>query len=298
MELPKYHESFIPLLEILSSGEPMNSRDLAIKVRDKYYAHLPENLLNQKTSSGANTLVDRILWGKSYLKMAKFASYPKRGMVQITEKGRRVLERGHLTVEELHNDKDYIEHRESVNDKKDNEVTLENVKVENASPQDLIDSGFNSIETEVKTELLERLKEIDPYYFEKVILILLKKMGYGDFVETSKSGDGGIDGIINEDKLGLEKIYTQAKRYNENKVREKDIRNFIGAMSGDTSKGVFITTSTFDDAAIRKAKEAHHSIILVDGAKLVDLMHQYNVGIQIKTVYEVKEVDNDFFEGD
>lgn len=298
MELPKYHESFIPLLEILSSGEPMNSRDLAIKVRDKYYGHLPENLLNQKTSSGANTLVDRILWGKSYLKMAKFASYPKRGLVQITEKGRRVLERGHLTVEELHNDKDYIEHRESVNDKKDNEVTLENVKVENASPQDLIDSGFNSIETEVKTELLERLKEIDPYYFEKVILILLKKMGYGDFVETSKSGDGGIDGIINEDKLGLEKIYTQAKRYNENKVREKDIRNFIGAMSGDTSKGVFITTSTFDDAAIRKAKEAHHSIILVDGAKLVDLMHQYNVGIQIKTVYEVKEVDNDFFEGD
>jgi restriction system protein len=95
-------------------------------------------------------------------------------------------------------------------------------------------------------------------------------MGYGDFIETSKSGDGGIDGIINEDKLGLEKIYTQAKRYNENKVRETDIRNFIGAMSGDTSKGVFITTSTFEDAAIKKAREAHHSIILIDGAKLVN----------------------------
>ncbi len=298
MELPKYHETFIPLLEILSDGEPMNSRELAIKVRDKYYSDLPEKLLNQKTSSGANILVDRILWGKSYLKMAKFASYPKRGMVQITDKGRKILERGHLSVEELQNDKDFIAHRESVNNKKDNEATIEEVKVENASPQDLIDSGFATIETEVKTELLERLKEIDPYYFEKVILILLRKMGYGDFVETKKSGDGGIDGIINEDKLGLEKIYTQAKRYNENKVREKDIRNFIGAMSGDTSKGVFITTSTFDDSAIRKAKEAHHSIILVDGAKLVDLMHQYNVGIQIKTVYEVKEVDNDFFEGD
>ena len=121
-------------------------------------------------------------------------------------------------------------------------------------------------------------------------------MGYGDFVETSKSGDGGIDGIINEDKLGLEKIYTQAKRYNENKIRERDIRNFIGAMSGDTNKGVFITTSSFDDFAIKKAREAHHSIVLIDGAKLVDLMHQYNVGIQVKTVYEVKELDNDFFE--
>jgi restriction system protein len=147
-------------------------------------------------------------------------------------------------------------------------------------------------------ELLEKLRGIDPYYFEKVILILLKKMGYGDFIETSKSGDGGIDGIINEDKLGLEKIYTQAKRYNENKVREKDIRNFIGAMSGDTRKGVFITTSSFDAAAIKKAHDAHHTIILIDGSKLVDLMHQFNVGIQIKTVYEIKELDNDFFEGE
>lgn len=288
----------MPLLEVLSSGEPMKSRDLAYKVRDKYYSHLPQELLNQKTSSGANVLIDRILWGKSYLKMAKFAFYPERGMVQITDKGIDALKKGHLTVDELQNDEDYIRHREAVESRKENEVELKNVSVENASPQDLIDSGFSTIETEVKTELLEKLKELDPYYFEKVILILLKKMGYGDFVETSKTGDGGIDGIINEDKLGLEKIYTQAKRYNENKVREKDIRNFIGAMSGDTSKGVFITTSTFDDSAIRKAQQAHHSIILVDGAKLVDLMYQYNVGIQIKTAYEVKEVDNDFFEGE
>ena len=298
MELPKYHESFIPLLKILGSGEPMNSRKLATQVRDKYFSHLPDSLLNKKTSSGANVLVDRILWGKSYLKMAKFAEYPKRGMVQITNKGKAALKRGHLTLEELQQDPDFRKHREAVSREKENEVELDKVNVENASPQDLIDSGFSTIETEVKTELLEKLKELDPYYFEKVILILLKRMGYGDFIETSKSGDGGIDGIINEDKLGLEKIYTQAKRYNENKVREKDIRNFIGAMSGDTSKGVFITTSSFDDSAIKKAREAHHSIILVDGAKLVDLMHQYNVGIQIKTVYEVKEVDNDFFEGE
>jgi restriction system protein len=201
-----------------------------------------------------------------------------------------------LTLQELQNDQDFINHRESVKTEKENDIDVDPIKVENASPQDLIDSGFSTIEKQVKTELLEKLKEIDPYYFEKVILILLKKMGYGDFVETSKSGDGGIDGIINEDKLGLEKIYTQAKRYNENKVREKDIRNFIGAMSGDTSKGVFITTSTFDDSAIKKAREAHHSIILIDGAKLVDLMLQYNVGVQVKTFYEVKEVDNDFFE--
>ena len=254
MELPKYHQTFVPVLETLKSVESLNSRELASRVRDNYYSNLPKELLEKKTSSGANVLLDRILWGKSYLKMAKFLSYPKRGFVQITNKGRQILERGNLTLSELQNDPDFISHRTSVQTKKENEIVIESVDADNSSPQDLIDSGFTTIKTEVKTELLEKLKEIDPYYFEKVILILLKKMGYGDFIETSKSGDGGIDGIINEDKLGLEKIYTQAKRYNENKVREKDIRNFIGAMSGDTSKGVFITTSTFDDSAIKKAR--------------------------------------------
>jgi len=296
MELPKYHETFIPILEILNTVESINSRDLANQVLNNYYSDLPQELLSQKTSNGANVLIDRILWGKSYLKMAKFVSYPKRGMVQITDKGKQVLNTGSLSLQDLQNDQDFKNHRESVQSKKENEIEHNTVSVDNASPQDLIDSGFSTIETEVKSELLEKLKEIDPYYFEKVILILLKSMGYGDFIETSKSGDGGIDGIINEDKLGLEKIYTQAKRYNENKVREKDIRNFIGAMSGDTSKGVFITTSTFDDAAVKKAREAHHSIILIDGAKLVDLMYQYKVGVQTKTIYEIKELDNDFFE--
>ncbi|WP_342032622.1 restriction endonuclease [Flavobacterium keumense] len=242
--------------------------------------------------------MDRILWGKSYLKMGKFVSYPKRGLVQITEKGRKRLETGILSLSDLQNDLDFKSHRESIKNEKENTIELDTIRVDNSSPQDLIDSGFSTIETEVKNELLDKLKEINPYYFEKVILILLKKMGYGDFIETSKSGDGGIDGIINEDKLGLEKIYTQAKRYNENKIREKDIRNFIGAMSGDTRKGVFITTSSFDDSAIKKAREAHHTIILIDGIKLVELMHQYNVGVQVKTTYEVKEVDNDFFEED
>ena len=143
---------------------------------------------------------------------------------------------------------------------------------------------------------MDRLKSIDVYYFEKVILILLKKMGYGEFIETTKSRDGGIDGIINEDKLGLDKIYIQAKRFNENKVREKDIRNFIGAMSGDTNKGVFVTTSLFDSGAVEKAKNAHHKIILLDGNRLVDLMHEFNVGVQPKAIYEVKQLDEDFFE--
>jgi restriction system protein len=296
MEIPKYHEAFIPVLEILNSIDSISSRELAIKVRDNYYSNLPIDLLNLKTSSGANVLLDRILWAKSYLKMGGFVVYPKRGNVQITEKGKKALKKGVLSLQDLQNDPDFQIHRETVKETKQYNSESNDSLLDSSSPQDLIDSGFSAIEKTTKSELLDKLKGIDPYYFEKVILILLRKMGYGEFIETAKSGDGGIDGIINEDKLGLEKIYTQAKRYSENKVREKDIRNFIGAMSGDTRKGVFITTSTFDESAISKAKAAHHSIILIDGPKLVDLMHQYNVGVQVKTVYEIKELDNDFFE--
>lgn len=296
MELPKYHETFIPILEILNTVESIHHRELSSRVRDKYYSNLLEELLVQKTSSGANVLIDRIGWGKSYLKQGKFVIYPKRGAVQITQKGKEVLKKGILTLHDLKKDEDFLKYREFSKQKKANKV--ETINNENASPQDLIDSGFSTIESEVKSELLDKLKCLDPYYFEKVILILLKRMGYGDFIETSKSNDGGIDGIINEDKLGLDKIYIQAKRYGESKVREKEIRNFIGAMSGDTKKGVFVTTSDFDGKAVKKANDAHHSIILINGSKLVDLMYQFNVGIQVKTVYEVKELDNDFFEGE
>lgn len=294
MELPKYHETFIPILEILGKVESIHHRELRNRVRDEYYSNLSQELLDQQTSTWANTLSDRIWWGMYILKMAKLVQQPSKWIFQITEKGRKIASKGIFTLKDLKEDSDYIAHEKA---RKEKENEIEDISVENASPQDLIDSGFSTIETQVKTDLLEKLREIDPYYFEKVILILLKKMGYGDFVETAKSWDGGIDWIINEDKLGLEKIYIQAKRYNENKVREKEIRNFIGAMSGDTTKGIFVTTSTFDELAIKKAHEAHHKIILIDGNKFVDLMYQYGVGVQVRNTYEVKEIDDDFFEG-
>ena len=133
MELPKYHETFIPILEVLDSVDSLKSRELASKVRDAYYSNLPQELLNQKTSSGANVLLDRILWGKSYLKMAKFVGYPKRGLVQITEKGKNRLATGRLPLSDLKNDQDFIKHRESVTSEKENEIKIDTDNVENAS---------------------------------------------------------------------------------------------------------------------------------------------------------------------
>lgn len=290
-DLPKFHETFNPILEILSNGQIIHHSELLKKVLDGYYSELPKELLDQKTKNGEPLILNRIAWGKSYLKKGGYIIYPERGMVMITEKGKKSSQEK-LQLKDIDGESNFMEFYV---DEKSKAVSSNN-EFKNASPQDLIDRGFNEIETQVKLELLDKLKGIDPYYFEKVILILLKKMGYGDFIETSKSGDGGIDGIINEDKLGLDKIYIQAKRYEDNKVREKDIRNFIGAMSGDTTKGVFVTTSNFDKGAIQKAHDAHHTIILIDGSKLVDLMHQYNVGVQIKATYDVKILDDDFFE--
>ncbi len=293
--LPKFHETFIPILDVLSSGEVIHYNELRKRVRDKHYSDLPNDLLAQKTKTGYILILNRIGWGKAYLKEAGFLIQPERAMVQITSKGQERLNVGELTLKQLKSDPEYIE-CQNKKAKNKNELEAEQQQFENSTPQDLIDRGFSVIEKNNKLELLQKLKEIDPYYFEKVILILLKKMGYGEFVETKKSNDGGIDGVINQDQLGLEKIYMQAKRYSDNKVREKDIRNFIGAMSGDTTKGVFVTTSSFDEAAVQKAYEAHHKIILIDGVKLTDLMYQFGVGVQIRDIYEIKEVDEDFFE--
>lgn len=293
MDIPKFHETFIPILKVLDGGETLQARDLYQRVIEQFYSNLSPELLEEKTKSGELLIINRIAWGKSYLKKGGYIEFPKRGYVKLTEKGKK-HSKSNLTLSQVEGSDNFLEFYKEENPKR----TSNSAKIQNASPQDLIDEGFKLIDVQVKDELLEKLKLIDPFYFEKVILILLKKMGYGDFIETSKTGDGGIDGIINEDKLGLDKIYIQAKRYGENKVREKDIRNFIGAMSGDTQKGVFVTTTSFDAGAIQKAREAHHTIILIDGIKLVDLMHDYNVGIQVKASYEVKELDHDFFDGE
>ncbi len=292
MEIPKFHETFSPILKILKDGVVLHHKDLINSVIESNYSDLPRELLEQTTKTGELLIKNRIAWGKSYLKKGGYIFYPERGMVKITEKGVEAVKEN-LELKDIVNDSNFNEfYNPEVNKNNENKIS----KPIDSTPQELIESGFSEIEIQIKNELLEKLKDTDPFAFQKVILILLQRMGYGNYIETAKSHDGGIDGIINEDKLGLEKIYIQAKRYTENKVREKDIRNFIGAMSGDTRKGVFVTTSFFDDSAIKKAKEAHHTIILIDGSKLVELMYQFNVGVQVLEVYEIKKIDEDFFD--
>jgi len=291
MSIPKFQETFIPILTVLDENKIISTADLKRGVFDKYYKNLP-GVLEEKTKSGDPLVFNRIAWGKTYLKQAGLLNQPERAFVQITDKGRMVLKRGELRLKDLIKDEEFLANRNAYKANKETEDM-----VSDETPQDSIDKGFHSIENQVKTDLLLKLQESDPYDFERIVLKLFGKMGYGDFVETPKSGDGGIDGIIKEDKLGLDKIYIQAKRYsNGNKVRELEIRNFIGAINRDTNKGIFVTTSSFDEKAIRKASDANQKIILIDGQSLVDLMYKYNVGVQTKDIYEIKEMDLDFFD--
>ena len=293
MPIPKFDQIFLPILQVLSDGKVYKTSDIPEEILKRTFFVLTESERVEKTSTGANLFNDRVAWAKSYLKQGRFLFQPSRGLVAITEKGSTLLKSGVKKFElaELKKDSDF----QSYSSK--SRPTPSQTKVEELSPQDLIDRGFTEINSALKKELLEKLYTVNPYYFERIILELFKKMGYGEFNETPKSGDGGIDGIMNQDELGLEKISTQAKRYGpHNKVREPEIRNFIGAMSGDISKGIFVTTSSFDESAVKKAQTAHHKIILIDGERLADLLIKYSVGVQITQTYTVKQIDEDFFE--
>lgn len=295
MPIPKFDETMLPILKVLQDEQAKALHDVSDILQNNYFS-LNEDEKRETVSSGESRFFDRVSWGRTYLKKAGLVNQPERGVVQITKEGLDVLSLNPtgITVNFLKKYPSFVAFQASGKNKEETGSAIS----EKFSPQDMVDFGFNDILETLKGDLLEKLQNLNPYFFEKVVLILFQKMGYGDFQETPKSGDGGIDGIISQDKLGLEKIYIQAKRYaDKNKVREPDIRNFIGAMSGDVSRGIFVTTSNFDELAIKKAKDAHnHKIILINGDQLTDYMIKYDVGVQTQTKYEVKEVDNDFFE--
>ncbi len=296
MSMPKFNETMFPILDVLKDGKPRSIKDISDILLEKYFT-LTEEEKREVVSSGISRFYDRVGWGRTYLKKAGLVFQSKKGAdVQITEEGIKVVSSGTTKIDQdfLSKYNSFVEFKKPSNQNKTEELSETDSSL---SPQDMIDQGFEKIRQTLKSDLLEKLYKINPYYFERVVLVLFKKMGYGDFQTTPKSGDGGIDGIISQDLLGLDKIYIQAKRYGEgHKVRELEIRNFIGAMDGDVSKGIFVTTSGFDNSAVEKAKNSISKIILIDGDKLADLMIEHNIGIQNKTNYEVKEIDDDFFE--
>lgn len=297
MAVPKYQEFTLPLIKLLKEhGELSNGdlRELMIHEIDIY----PEDL-EEKLPAGKNKFIDRIDWAKSVLKEAELIYRPYNGCWSLTQKGKElVLDK----IEVIDNNflkslrgTYSLEKEKSV----DNETLIS--VLDDKTPEEQISDAFFIIRKSLKAELLEKIKRNSPKFFEQLVVDLLVAMGYGGSHQDAaqaigKTSDGGIDGIISEDRLGLDKIYIQAKRW-ENTVGRPDIQQFKGALADQVAKkGVFITTSSFSKEAIESAKKS--GIVLIDGDKLTSLMIEFGLGVQIERSFHIYKIDQDRFDED
>lgn len=304
MALPKYNEIMSPALEYLSQHGVERGRDLEGPLAD--YFNLTEEQKNEMYGSGNGKIfLDRISWALSYLIVAKLIERPKRGYYQITELGRHYVGDDHkiqLYVKEKNAEKDAGLRAE----KSENESnkTLANDLAE-TTPQEALNQAYENIRASSYEAILDAILSKSPYDFEKLVVSLLDKMGYGGQVKdagqvTQKSNDGGIDGIVKEDVLGLGRIHIQAKRYaRDSSIGREDIQKFVGALAvAQSNKGVFITTSSYSKGAKEYANSLNGTttIILIDGLQLAEYIYTYGLGMQVEQVIEIKKMDADYWD--
>lgn len=312
MAIPKHDEVRLPLLKLMSDGGVYTQKVCVERLQD--YFELTEEEKNATLPSGKNIFNDRVHWAKFYMKIAGFIDFPKRGEFQISELGKEVLARNPDKIdtsmlEKIPAFQAFLERskKKSINEPKDqvniSVALIEQTQEEHTStPYEMIEQSFEELKIIVADELLEKLKEMDFFKFEDVVLELLVKKGYGGSKETAKqntkrTGDGGIDGIINADPLGLNKIFVQAKRWSETIIGRPEIQKFAGALDGfGGNNGIFITTSSFSKDAYEYVKLLpNKNIVLIDGQQLAQYMIEVGLGVSVEKVYEVKKLDLDYF---
>ncbi|QNI87740.1 restriction endonuclease [Synechococcus sp. ROS8604] len=305
VEIPKWHQFMLPLLKVLQERGELSRNDAIEAVVQKVGLSEEQMALSQE-SNGKSIVRGRIGWASSYLRSAGALIGPKRGYFALGPNAQnlfglnRPIKRADLT-----GFKEWQDHEASKQAKNHaSSDSTADINTEDSTPEDLIEAGVKQIKEQLVSDLLDQMKEMDPHDFEGLVLDVLPAMGYGGGSRQAMQGvprgpDGGIDGKINEDKLGLDQIYMQAKRYSENSVSSEKVQAFVGAMtSGGCRKGVFVTTSKFTADAIRFANSIRDPrLVLVDGDKLANLMIQHGVGIQTKEVIKISKIDLDFFSG-
>lgn len=302
MSVPNYQDFMNPCLKVFAdSKEVIKGTDIVDKVSDNL--GLSDEDRSQVLKSGESVVKSRVYWATYFMYRAGLLERPSRGYYKITEEGVRVVASGEKINDEfLMKYPAFVEFMQKTNDnaKKRSSERPEKVMCDNTDidPEQRINDAIDEINVALEDEILGTLKSIDPKRFEHIVIDLMEAMGYGVGEVTRFVADGGIDGIINEDELGLSKIYLQEKRYGDGKVNEKEMRDFVGALAtNNVSKGVFITTSTFSDKAKNSAQNAHgHSIVLIDGPMLARLMREHNLGAKQKKNYDIKEFDASYFE--
>ena len=302
-EMPTWEAFMRPVLDVLSDGKVRDRRALGPEVASKL--QLTPSQMHQTTASGQPLHMNRMGWGLSFLANVGALSRPSRGLYTITDAGRQLLAAypEGLTENQIRalGDDPSSPIRVYVASTTKHADSGTKVVAESAlTPIEQVESGIERIHAEISSELLSRLQDREPAFFEQAVVDLLLAMGYGGArgsgAPTQLTNDGGIDGVIDQDVLGLSRIYVQAKRYAEgNNVGRPDVQAFVGALSGKADSGVFITTSKFSEGAITYAEGVPTRIILIDGKQLAALMIRYGVGVQVSETYSVVEIDEDFF---
>jgi restriction system protein len=301
MAIPGFQTIMLPLLKFYQDKKEHHIREAIKHISDLF--QLTDEERRELLLSGYEPIIEnRVGWARTYMKKAGLLESPRRGYAKITERGLDILARNpdKIDIKYLEQFPAFIEFqtikKKQISDKL-GAVELEK-SISEQTPIELMEKGQNLINAYLSQELLDKLKNEHFSVLEKVVLRLLENMGYGEGDVTGRSGDGGVDGFINEDKLGLDKIYFKSKRFDENNsVSASMLRDFIGSLDvKKVKKGVFITTSKFPKGAEDITKQTSKSIILIDGEKLAKLMIEYNVGVAIGKEYQVKTIDTDFFE--
>lgn len=300
--MPKWNELFLPVIKYYGDGKMHNNRQAKIEIADSLNLKADlRNAVNNKYND--NKIENRVGWALSALKIAGLLEQYERGSFIITDLGKKLLNNLPVCFDEKFLIDNYPTYKQNIEKNKLNYKNRKNSFDNNSSlndytPMERIDSAINELEQELSTNLMNKLYSIDPFRFEEIVADLLTKMGYGDLEVTKKSNDGGIDAIVNQDKLGLDKIFVQAKRFAENNiVTEKYVRDFLGALSTQkVQKGIFVTTSSFDKKAIMAAKNADKKIRLIDKDELAELMIKYEVGTAKIKSFDIKIIDTDYFD--
>lgn len=289
----------LPILRDLELGE-RQSQETTDALAD-HFSLTPEELVHRLPSGTQRTFTNRIAWAKSHLKAAGLVSAPRRGVYVLTERGRTLLESNppSIGMTLLNTYPEYVAFRQGTNT--EGEISPTGVAVIDVrTPDDLIEDGYSQLRAALVADLRERIAVMPPAGFEQLVVDLLTAMGYGGpqdnaGIVVGKNGDEGIDGVIKEDRLGLETIYVQAKRW-QGTVGRPEIQRFAGALQGQRArKGVFITASSFSAEARAYASTIQTTIVLVDGAQLADYKIDHNVGVTTAKRFEVKKVDSDYF---
>lgn len=300
MPIPDYETLMLPLLEIAvaanSDGVKLSDAADRLAVRFKLTDKERTELL---PSGGTFKFSSRVSWARTYLQKAGLLEAPKRGYFRLTPRGTAVLKQ---TPAKIDNKllSQFEEFRAFQGKKKPSKPESEAEPQE--TPIESIASFYEQFREALATELLDRVKKCSPQFFERLVIHVLLKMGYGGSLKDAgaalgKTGDGGIDGVIREDKLGLDNIYIQAKRWTDKPVGSPDLDQFSGALSKKkATKGIFITTSTFTRDAQASLKDYSPRIVLIDGYQLSRYMIDYGVGVSVMDVFELKKIDSDFFE--